>query len=233
MSLTRVYENKKYIEVMKRGKLHPKICYYYKNKGLFGLKEGIKLIIMSDIHSITSFVIDDMIKKKRINKETIVITTGDMAGDGSTGGNGDPYDDYIKILDASLAFYFVQGNHDYKNKKCKKLINKDGSKCCVEGFLQDTMIGTITGINGIEVKDEDVNKKLHKYSSDEYQKKLEYVLSLKPDILLTHQPINKKRLNEIYLPKIHLCGHYHMKDFFVNDKDYCMINLDGKIMEFV
>lgn len=83
MSLTRVYENKKYIEVMKRGKLHPKICYYYKNKGLFDLKEGIKLIIMSDIRSITSFVIDDM----------------------------------IKILDASSAFYFVQGNYDYKNKK--------------------------------------------------------------------------------------------------------------------
>lgn len=51
--------------------------------------------------------------------------------------------------------------------------------------------------------------------------------------VLTHQPIDKKRLNEIYLSKIHLCGHYHMKDFFVNDEDYCMINLDGKIMEFV
>lgn len=57
-----------------------------------------------------------------------------------------------------------------KIKKCKKLINKDSSKCCVEGFLQDTMIGTITGISGIEVKDEHVNRKLHKYPRDEYQK---------------------------------------------------------------
>ena len=64
MSLTRIYENKKYVEIMKRGKLHPKICYYYKNNKLFDLKNNIKLILMSDIHSITTLVVDDMIKKK-------------------------------------------------------------------------------------------------------------------------------------------------------------------------
>ena len=44
--------------------------------------------------------------------------------------------------------------------------------------------------------------------------------------------IDKERLESVHLPKIYLCGHYHMKDYFVKDIDYCMINLDGKIVEF-
>ena len=40
---------------------------------------------MSDIHSITTLVVDDLIRKKAIDNNTIVITTGDMEGDFSTG----------------------------------------------------------------------------------------------------------------------------------------------------
>lgn len=43
----------------------PKIkeCYYYKNNNFFVLN-GLRLVIMSDLHSLTDFVVDDLIKKK-------------------------------------------------------------------------------------------------------------------------------------------------------------------------
>jgi len=233
MSLIRSNVNSKYIEELKRGKRHTKICHYYKNDGIFNIPEGCKVLLMSDIHSITTVVVDDLIKKNTINDKTIVITTGDMSGDFSTAGNGDPFEDYVKINKAAKAFYFVQGNHDYRNSQCKKLTNDDGTKCYVEGILQDTILGKITGLNGIIVDDARVNKKLHKYSQEEYNRKLDYLLNLKPDIFLTHMPLDKERLESVFLPKIHLCGHYDTEDYFVNDMDYCMINLDGKIVELI
>lgn len=36
---------------------------------------------MTDLHSLTDFVIDDLVKKKIINSNTIVITLGDMSGE--------------------------------------------------------------------------------------------------------------------------------------------------------
>lgn len=227
-----IRKHSKYCEYIK-GRKNTKIYYQYKNNGLFSLPENTKLIIMSDLHTATTEIIDDMIKKKRINKNTIIITTGDMAGNGKMGGDADPYDDYLKIHKHAKLFYFVQGNHDLFNEKCKELINDDGTICGVDGIVQDTLLGTISGINGIETKDTKANKLKHKFSHKVYHKKLKFVLSkYNPDILLTHQPIDKEILVKYHLPKYHLCGHHHIDDFFQTN-DYTMINLDGRIMEFI
>lgn len=224
-------KHNKYYETLKDTKKY-KTYYLYDNNNVFTLPNDIKLLLMSDLHTATTKIIDDLIKIKKICKNTIVISTGDMAGNGKIGGNGDPYPDYLKIKNTAYSFYFVQGNHDIFNKKCRDLQNDDGTFCHVEGKIQQTVIGSITGLNGITTFDCRVDKKKHRFSEELYEKRLEYVLNLKPDILLTHQPLKKETLKKYYLPKIHLCGHYDINDFFQSDKDYTMINLDGKIMEF-
>jgi predicted MPP superfamily phosphohydrolase len=225
-----IRKHTKYYEfLIKKGRKKHKEYSKYINNNLFQLN-GHRLIIMSDMHTATSDVFDDMIKKKIIDKNTIVITTGDMSGNGKMGGDSDPYDDYVKIQQNAKCFYFVQGNHDILNKKCEELVNDDGSHCMVDGRLVNSPLGTIGGINGIETNDSKVDHNKHKYSTKTYQKKLEFALNSRPDILLTHQPINKNRLT--ILPKYHLCGHQPIEPCFVINSDYTMINLDNKIMEF-
>lgn len=221
-----------YKEIFKNTKIRTKDYYSYSNNGLFNLGQYKRLIIMSDIHSITPKVIDDLIKSKKIDKDTIVITTGDMAGNGKMGGDADPYNDYLKINQHAGLFYFVQGNHDTYNPKCKDLVNSDGTYCCVEGRLQNTPLGTISGVNGIETIEKKVNKDKHKYDSELYNKRLRFTLKGKPDILLTHQPIEKDLLKKYHLPKYHIHGHNHFDNHF-RIEDYVMINLDNKIMEFI
>jgi predicted MPP superfamily phosphohydrolase len=225
-----IRKHTKYYEILiKKGRKKPKEYSQYINNNLFQLN-GHRLIIMSDMHTATGDVIDDLIKKKTINKNTIVITTGDMSGNGKMGGDSDPYDDYVKIQQSAGYFYFVQGNHDILNEKCKDIINDDGSFCMVDGRVVNSPLGTIGGINGIETDDSKVDHNIHKYSRKTYQKKLEFALNTRPDILLTHQPIQKSRIK--ILPKYHLCGHQPIEPYFVIDDDYTMINLDNKIMEF-
>ncbi len=222
----------KYFEIVK-DKKKIKTYYLYKNSNVFNIKEDIQLLLMSDLHGATTDIINDLIKKNILSKKTCVICTGDMAGNGKIGGNGDPYLDYVKIKDNAHSFFFVQGNHDVYNEKCKELKNDDGTYCHVEGKLQNTILGTISGLNGIEVIENNIDKDMHKFSEELYQKRLEYVLNLKPDILLTHQPINKDRLEKIYLPKIHMCGHYDIENFFQLYDNHTMINLDNKIIHFI
>jgi len=218
--------------MIKNRKNH-KIYYYYENNGLFSLPKNTKLLLMSDLHTATTYIIDDLIKKKKIDKNVIVISTGDMAGNGKMGGDADPYDDYVKINKHAKLFYFVQGNHDVFNQKCKELKNDDGTYCCVEGRVQNTPFGTISGINGIETSANKVKVLKHKYSSEIYNKRLKFsLMTFEPDIFLTHQPIKKDILEKYHLPKYHLCGHYHMEDYFQTDDDHTMINLDNRILEF-
>lgn len=223
---------RRYVEILKNGKEKYKSVHCFKNDDLFCLKDGLKLILMSDLHSATTDIITDLIRKKTIDNNTIVICTGDMAGNWKIGGDADPYDDYTKIRDVAKSLYFVQGNHDIFNEKSKQLKNSDGTFCNVEGILQQTPLGTITGLNGIETDNCRVEHSKHRYSSDLYERRLKYVLKMKPDILLTHQPLGTERLEKYgIVPKYHLCGHYHVDDFFQRHSNHTMINLDSRIIE--
>jgi len=211
----------------------PKIkeCYFYKNNNFFKLGE-LRLVIMSDLHSLTDFIIDDLVKKKIINSNTIVITLGDMSGESKKiGGNGDPYDSYKKILENSNKFYFVQGNHDINNDKFNLLINDDLTPCMVDSIMVNTSIGKIAGINGIEVDDNEVNHNYHKYSSDEYKNKLLKILELNPDIILSHQPISGIEYSK-YKIKYYMSGHYKIEPFLQINENFAFINLDNKILIF-
>lgn len=101
-------------EILNGGKIHKKKYRHYADINTFftakpQASSDLKVIAMSDIHSITDKVITDLIRKKHINKNTIVITTGDMAGNGRSGAAGDdnPYDSYVKILKAAHSLYLV------------------------------------------------------------------------------------------------------------------------------
>lgn len=220
----------KYCEIV-GNKNKPKIkeCYFYKNNNFFKL-DGLRLVIMSDLHSLTDFVIDDLIKKKIINSNTIVITLGDMSGESKKiGGNGDPYISYKKILENSNKFYFVQGNHDINDCKFNLLLNDDLTPCAIDLIVVNTPIGKIAGINGISVNDNNIDNKYHKYSFAEYNKKLEKILELNPDIILSHQPISNIDFSK-YNISYYMSGHYKIEPFIQIKNNISFINADSKII---
>jgi predicted MPP superfamily phosphohydrolase len=226
-----IHSHNKYCEVVgNKNKNKIKEYYCYKNNNFFNLQNN-KLVLMSDLHSLTDFVIDDLIKKKKIDSNTIVISTGDMCGNNKIGGNGDPYNTYKKILFHSCKFYFVQGNHDAHNDKCYELQNSDGSPCLVDSIIINTPIGKIAGINGIYVDDENINHKFHKYSNKEYNDKLKKIFDLNPDIILSHQPITNIDFTK-YNVKYFICGHYKIEPFIQINNNISFINLDNKILVF-
>ena len=226
-----IHSHNKYIEIVgNKNKSKIKEYYCYKNNDFFNLQNN-RLILMSDLHSLADFIIDDLIKKKKIDKNTIVISTGDMSGNNKIGGNGDPYNTYKKILDNSGKFYFVQGNHDAHNDKCYELKNNDDTPCLVNMIMINNPIGKIAGINGIEVDDDNVNHNFHKYSNKEYNERLTKVLELEPDIILSHQPITNINFDK-YNVKYYICGHYKIEPFIEIKNNISFINLDNKVLIF-
>lgn len=218
-------------EVLNDGKLtKPKYRHYSDLKACFPKADSsvTKVIAMSDIHSVTSQVVDSLIKKGNIDSSTIVICTGDMAGNGRSGPSGDcnPYDDYVKILKAARAFYFVQGNHDIYDERALKLMNSDGTPCCVHGRAIKTPIGVISGLNGITNEVE--IKERHKYTNDKYKNWVKQIRKMGPiDIFLTHQPFQDNPI-----APLHLFGHAHAKKFYTYNGQSLMLNLDSRLVLF-
>lgn len=229
---TRIYTE----EVLNGGKMRkPKYAHHSDMKAMFGdnvPEEITGVIAMSDIHSVTGMTIDSLIKKKTINKGTIVISTGDMAGTGKSGKDGDanPYDDYLKIIPAAHSFYLVQGNHDIYDERIAELTNSDGSPCCVHGHTIQTPIGTIGGINGIVNPDNAVDHTRHKYSAKEYVREYRAYIDNPPDIFLTHQPPDQH-----FKPfaSIHMFGHCHWKDYHREENGCLLLNMDSRVIKFV
>eukprot|EP00051_Salpingoeca_urceolata_P018336 m.256775 g.256775 ORF g.256775 m.256775 type:complete len:66 (-) comp19175_c0_seq4:517-714(-) len=58
---------------------------------------------MPDIHSVTPEVVAKLVAKRRVIKQAIVLCTGDMVGNFTMGGNGDPLDAYKQLRDAAKA----------------------------------------------------------------------------------------------------------------------------------
>ncbi len=221
----------KYGEDLKRGRTH-KTFQYMSNNDVFKLTEDIcKVLIMSDIHSATPFVVCDLVDSGVIDQETIALTCGDMAGNGKMGGNADPIAEYKAILDAAHRFYFVQGNHDVYYKEALHLKNSDGTYCCVDGRLVNTPLGTITGVSGIIGNS---NPELHIYDAVTYREKYRKAVALQPDILLTHQPPPEPDVDKhkYTTPLIQICGHWHAEDdaFQILHNGILRINSDNRIL---
>lgn len=231
--------HQRYSETLNKGKRAYKTYHYLENDGTFNIVPPVRRIVcMSDIHSATPAVVSDMIKKRIINGETVVLCTGDMAGDGTMGGDGDPIGAYRSILEHAFALYFVQGNHDTENPAVYELRNRDGTPCCVHGLCIDTIIGKVAGVNGIIGNP----SKQHRTTKDAYTAALRRVLSGGPDILLTHQPprlepeastVDTKY--EGYPPQavpLHICGHYaYEPNYRVQTAHGIILNCDNRILD--
>lgn len=217
-------------EVLNGGKMQkPKYVHRADMKAFFGT-DTYKVIAMSDIHSVTNMTVDELIKKNIINKTTVVITTGDMAGIGITGKDGDhnPYDDYVKILKAAYLFYFVQGNHDIYDARVFDLINSNGTPCCVHNKIVDTVIGKIAGVNGIIVPDHARCPDRHKYNKKEYNTWVNHLKDKALDIFLTHMPPSETTL----MAPIHMFGHCHAKKYYYHQGKSLCLNMDSRVIIF-
>lgn len=190
----------------------------------------LKIIAMSDMHSVTNPVVTQLIRKKHINKNTVVILTGDMAGNGRSGAPGDenPYDSYVEILKHAHSLYFVQGNHDiYDPKALYELHNEDGTPCCVHNTVVQTPIGTIAGVNGIITPNADESR--HKYTEKQYNSWISKFTKRKDiDIFLTHMPIRRENV----FAKVHMYGHAHADKYYYTHNDSLCLNMDSRVIMF-
>lgn len=161
---------------------------------------------MSDMHGACSEVVQKFIRNGTIDKDTVVICTGDMGGaDGKLGGLLDPTEQYQTIRAACKAFYFVQGNHDVNQGKIHRdWLNDDGTICYLHRRCVDTCLGRMGGVSGITIRDkEKEDPECHKYLPETYERFLhKEVMQNRPSIVLTHMP-PKKSLGV----KLHLFGH--------------------------
>jgi predicted phosphodiesterase len=220
-------------EDLGRGRMVPKSMHHCDMKTTFSnVSEAIDTVVaMSDIHTANSAVVDKLIKTRCVNKRTIVICTGDMAGNGKMGGNADPIKDYVRLRDAAAALYLVQGNHDVHNSDVLKLVNSDGTWCCVDQRAVDTPIGRIAGVNGIILPPEEKENQpeKHKYVHADYMRRLQCSLDLKPDILLTHTPLSDVD-HEV---RLHLFGHDHYDEYIdLRPNGQLRLNMDSRVFVF-
>ena len=206
---------------------------YMSNDGTFRIAEPInRVLLMSDLHTATPRIIEDLVHKGIITGETVVLSCGDMAGNGKFGGDADPTEAYKVICANARAFYFVQGNHDLPNPEANALRNGDGTLCAVHGVCVDTIIGRIGGVNGV-IGDPVRNER---HDARTYNRMLKDVIAQRPDILLTHQPPNiGADRHEGYGPQnvpIHVCGHYAYEgDFMVRTEYGWILNCDSRILD--
>jgi predicted phosphodiesterase len=177
------------VEELNGGKIKkPKYLHYATLRDMFpNISNDVKtVIVMSDMHSITRKIIDELIKRKLITKTTVVITCGDMSGSQKLGSNANPYDDYCKLQVSAMVLYFVQGNHDQEDERVYSLRNDDDTPCCVHNIVIDTVLGRIGGVNGIIGKDGNN----HTFDEAKYQLFIDSVIEQSPQIFLSHMPGN-------------------------------------------
>lgn len=206
--------------------LHPITYHYFKSHDPSSPFKH-RVLLMSDLHSNSQEVVD-ILDCQGLLKDTVVIATGDMAGDGTMGGDGDPLPVYQFLLKRAKRLYFVQGNHDLFNPDALELKNSDQTYCCLHNRVQDTIVGRLGGVNGIMGKDKPHK---HTFLPSTYLKLLNAVLQQTPDILLTHDPLFKHRhlLDQHQLPT-HLFGHCHLRQPYVRAGCTHSFNLDGRVV---
>ena len=186
-----------------------------------------RILLTSDLHT-KGYEVFQLLHEQGLLKDTIVICAGDMSGDGQKGTNLDSCPLYKYILSTDIShLYFIQGNHDLYSDEQEKLMNHDGSLCCLHNKHIITPIGHIGGLNGIIGKDD---KTHHKYLESNYSKMLNQLLEHKLDILVTHQPPLSYKHSA---PKLHIFGHHHLKNpWYLSNEivPHLNCNVDARII---
>lgn len=224
-------------EILNNGKIRkPKYRHYADINFFTNIDRQLVdcIICMSDMHSVATEVVTDLIKKKYINNRTVVIMTGDMAGNGKSGRYGDenPYDLYTLVVQHALALYLVQGNHDIYDSRINNLRNSNGSFCCVHKKIVKTPIGYISGLNGIPTDLEHQNETRHMYDHETYNKWWKKIQSSKKnkiiDLFLSHIPPAD---NMIFAPT-HLSGHAYTDSYYKSYDNKHHLCLDSRVIIF-
>lgn len=219
-----------YAEELKKGKTTPKSLHYCSLRATWPDARVKRVVAMSDIHGATHEVVHSLIKRGLIDKDTVVICTGDMGGEnGNMGGVIDPTPDYITLQETCAAFYFVQGNHDCDKMDMHRYWrNPDNTPCYVHRRVVQTTLGlgTIGGVSGIIAGPKGPNPDAHIYDNDMYQGWLRSVMAKRPDVLLTHTPLQHEQDC-----RVHLYGHAHAWDGYarVDDRGRLRLNMDCRI----
>lgn len=210
-------------------------------KEIFVIKSDLfiePVIAMSDIHSHAPRLIIMLDNYLYLNK-FVILTTGDMAGNFMMECDGDPTQSYIFLNRVAKEFYFVQGNHDLPNDHHQeKKIKKKNYSMIPDGKSVTTLIGKISGVNGI------ISNRSHPYKmpKTQYINLLRKSISTKPSILMTHDTPeipNNIGDNDIFKIvdksniKVHFFGHCHHDQFhhLINGTNY--FNLDDRVLIFI
>uniref|UniRef100_A0A6C0J4G5 Uncharacterized protein n=1 Tax=viral metagenome TaxID=1070528 RepID=A0A6C0J4G5_9ZZZZ len=103
-------------------------------------------------------------------------------------------------------------------------ITKAYRHCYLHNRVISTDIGLIGGVSGIKSINNTVNHEAHIYDKKDYDIMLNAVLLKKPNILLTHTPLDNK-----LDVKMHLFCHSHMTEYINIINNSLILNMDRRI----
>ena len=167
-------------------------------------------------------------------KQFIVLSVGDMAGDGNKGTDADPSELYTFIKENSKSFYYVQGNHDLQSP------GTVGNNIA-DGTWVTTEIGKIGGVNGI-ISDK---RRLYRLSEKEFIAHIKSLLNQNIKILLTHETPALPVIDPMYKTPcigqkslfltlrgnlVHVYGHCHHSEFYHYISGVHFINVDSRVI---
>lgn len=190
-------------------------------------------ILTGDLHTYGLQVFQTLHSYIDLNK-FIVLSVGDMAGNGNKGADVDPTELYTFINEHSKKFYYVQGNHDLQSPTTS-------DHNIVDGTVVNTEIGKIGGVNGI-ISDK---KRLYRLPEKEFLQHIQSSLNQNINILLTHETpalpvfdpkyktpcIGQKSLySSLKSPLIYVYGHCHHTVFYHYISGIHFINADARVI---
>lgn len=181
------------------------------------------VLFTSDLHKDCAAVLDFLDLYLQA-PDWAFLALGDMAGSDEFGSNGDPTDEYKRILRSYRQFYFVDGNHDRPKERAYLLTNSDGTACCLQGNA-----GNVAG----------------RVSSSEFEQRVNKCLA-DPDLhtFVTHDAPrlgddfpDQRSGNDLLArfvrersPAVHAFGHRHLESAIAGSGPTLYLNTDRRVI---
>lgn len=182
--------------------------YNIKNKNIADEFYGLKIVQISDIHYGFHFnkkKLENIVKRINDIKPDIVVLTGDLVDKNISNEKADELKEILSRINVTIGKYIIMGNHDYKYKNWKNIIENTGFIDLNDNY--EIIYGNnssimISGVSTNLYNNNDINNKLE--SSKKYleNNKIDY------KILLIHEPDYIDNIKDISYDLI-LAGHSH------------------------